>query len=312
MGVTTGVRRVARRLRRPAAEATRAAGAEQPPKGACRVCHSTEVRRREVTHPKIGRTLAVRICQQCGFVGIPGNVRDYSQLTSVEQLSNAPRVGTEEVPGREYAMGQLGVEVLGRTDLSVLIYGAGRSVDNRHIAGLEGVSRVAIGDVFRAREDAEFVDVSRPASQPWDIVIAAEVIEHFVRPRAEFRRLFGYVTDDGLLVCSTNIYDGGALARQAYIYAPGHVAYYSPEALRRIAKEHGFGVDFRMPLTAPERAGRHNRKRYVLFSRSTEVMERVSDYFGRHTYAPSEWSDPRRTLDVTTRPDVEGRSAAEA
>jgi SAM-dependent methyltransferase len=286
----------ARRVRRwVAAFRRRATGSPQPPpqggagkraKGACRVCHGQRVRSRTVSHVKFDRELKVRICRDCGHVGIPGNRHDYTQTRSTDELGLAPRVGTEDVPGREFGMAQLAVDVLGRRGLSVLVYGAGRSVDNKHIARLEPVSRVAIGDVFKARDDAEFVDVSKPARERFDVVIASEVIEHFVDPRKEFRRLFSYVADDGLLVCSTNLYDGGNLNKQAYIWGRGHVSYYSPEALRILARLGGFQLDLRVPYAAA--AGVGPRKRYVLLSRSADVMERIVHYFGRHQYAPSE------------------------
>jgi hypothetical protein len=183
-------------------------------------------------------------------------------------------------------MAKLAVEVLRRNRTDVLIYGAGRSLDNVHIAKLPRVRRVAVGDLVRLRDEDDFVDTSQPATETFDVVVACEVIEHFVNPRADFPRLFGYLHRAGLLVCSTNIYDGGNLGQQGYIFGRGHVSYYSPEALRTIAKANGLHVDFRLPLAATGTAG--PRKRYVLFSYSPHVMEAVSDYFGRTAYAPSE------------------------
>ncbi len=168
----------------------------------------------------------------------------------------------------------------------MLVYGAGRSVDNMHIQRLKRVKRVAIGDIFKARDDADFVDTSKPAAETFDVVIACEVIEHFVNPHQEFDRLLSYVRDDGLLVCSTNLYNGGDLDKQVYIYGRGHVSYYTPKALRILAEARGFHIDFRVPRAAAAGVGR--RKRYVILSRSADVMDRVVDYFGRNQYAPSE------------------------
>ena len=246
-------------------------------------------RRRVVTNRKTGDSLAVRKCRACGHVAIPNNLHDYSaETTSIDDFGSElrPRFGTEEIPGREFGMAHLGVMALGRGGLDVLVYGAGRSLDNRHIAKLDAVRRVAVGDVVKVRDDADFVDTGKPASETFDVVVACEVIEHFVHPRKDFPRLFDFVAPQGLLICSTNVYDGGDLSKQPYIFFRGHVSYYSPRALRAIAKENGMYVDFRVPLSATGHAG--PRKRYVIFSRELGPMEAVSNYFGEHVYAPSE------------------------
>ena len=179
-------------------------------------------------------------------------------------------------------MARLALAILGRKRVDVLVYGAGRSLDNRHIAALRRVRRVAIGDIMRLRDDAEFVDANLPAEQKFDVVIASEVIEHFREPAADFAKLFGFVADDGLLVCGTSVNDGGDLARHRYIYFPDHTSYYTPESLRLLARRFGFHLDFRSP------AGLNARKRYVLFSKSREVLDQAACYFGSHRFAPSE------------------------
>jgi len=217
---------------------------------------------------------------------MPDNTHDYTEIESAEDMALSTRCGTLDHTGREFAMAQLGIEVLRRTDLALMIYGVGRSLDNIHVAGLPEVRRVVIGDIIRIRADADFVDVSAPATERFDVVVVCEVIEHFLDPRADFEKLIGYVADDGVLICSTNINDGSPLERVRYIFAQGHVSYHSPQALRHIAKANGMKVDFRVPLTATGKVG--PRKRYVIFARSADVMESVSDYFGSHLYAPSE------------------------
>jgi SAM-dependent methyltransferase len=239
-----------------------------------------------VSRPDRKRRLAAVTCRQCGHVALPDNLHDYTRSQSTADFGLRPRVGTEEVQGREFGMAELGVASLHRSNLDVLVYGAGRSQDNLHIARLTEVATVAIGDVTRVREEADFVDITSSATRTFDLVIASEVIEHFVQPRDEFPRLFSFVAPLGLLICSTNIYDGGPLEEQSYIFGRGHVSYYAPEALRLLAKANGFQVDFRVPFAATGEAG--PRKRYVIFSRSPQVMEAISDYFGRTMFAPSE------------------------
>jgi hypothetical protein len=93
----------------------------------------------------------------------------------------------------------------------------------------------------------------------------------------------------GLLVCGTNIHNGRPnLERDRYIYYPDHTSYYSVASLRRIAAGMGFHVDFRFP------DGLGRRKRYVLFTRSSVVLDRVADYFGRVPLAPTEVTERRR------------------
>lgn len=239
-----------------------------------------------MSKPDRKRRLAAVTCRRCGHVALPGNLHDYTRSQSTADLGLKPRVGTEEVPGREFGMAQLGVASLHRSDLDVLVYGAGRSLDNLHIARLPEVANVAIGDVVLVRDETDFVDITKSATRTFDLVIAAEVIEHFVLPRDEFPRLFGFVAPSGLLICSTNIFDGGALEKQDYIFGRGHVSYYTPESLRLLAETNGFHIDFRVPVAATGDAG--PRKRYVVFSRSPQVMAAISDYFGRTMFAPSE------------------------
>ncbi len=189
-------------------------------------------------------------------------------------------------------MAEMAIDILGRTDLDVLVYSAGRSLDNHHIAALPSVRSVAISDVIRLRDDAEFYDSSEPATRRFPVVIASEVIEHFLEPREDFERLFGFVEPDGLLVCSTNVYDGGDLRRQSYIFTPGHTSYYTPASLAVLAAANGWLVDLRVPLVATGYGG--PRKRYVLFTASPAVLEAIHAYFQDREYAPSDppWEDP--------------------
>ncbi len=259
----------------------------------CRVCSTFDTRRKVVTNRRTGRRTAVRTCSRCGHVAILDNFHDYTESQDVADLGHAPRCGTLDTTGREFGMAKLATDVLRRNRMDVLIYGAGRSLDNVHIAGLPRVRRVAVGDIMRVRDEPDFIDISQPAKETFDVVVACEVIEHFAQPREDFERLFGFVHRAGLLVCSTNVYDGGNLGKQGYIFGRGHVSYYSPEALRTIARANGLHVDFRLPLAATGSAG--PRKRYVLFSYSSHVMEAVSDYFGRTAFAPSEPPAKRAT-----------------
>jgi SAM-dependent methyltransferase/ribosomal protein L32 len=260
----------------------------------CLICGSGRLRERQVTYTRdASKSCDVRICKACGYVHMPGHVESrYQGKTEMEQLPEGhSRLGTIDVPGREFHMAKMAVDILGGSRHDVLLYGAGRSLDNHHMAKLPEIRRVAIGDIMKVRDDAEFIDANNPPRKRFSVVVASEVIEHFRNPHEDFAKLFRLVKHDGLLVCGTNIYDGGPLAADRYIFYPDHTSYYTPQVLRRIANQAGIHIDFRSPLV-----GQGMRKRYVLFSRSADVMENVAVYFGTEVYAPSELAQPERPL----------------
>jgi SAM-dependent methyltransferase len=245
------------------------------------------VSRREVRYlakPALRKT--INLCPQCGYLAID-EIRPshYRAATSLDQLPTPKqRVGTAERPGREFQMARMALLILGRRKTqNVLVYGAGRSLDNLHIQRLPRVGTVSIADIMKVRDDAPFVDVNDPGTQRFAVVVASEVIEHFRDPWTDFTTLLGLVTPQGLLVCGTNIHGGRPNAeRDRYIYYPDHTSYYSVASIRHIADAMGFRVDFRFP------DGLGRRKRYVLFTRSQAVLDRAADYFGRVPLAPTE------------------------
>ena len=236
-----------------------------------------------VRNPK--KSFVVEVCKSCGYVANPGNFNDYKSYDSVERFPVSARVGTDARPGREFFMASMGCEILNRSGIRVLVVGPGASLDFRRITALPGVSAVAIGDIVRLREDIDYIDLTQDSQRRFDLVLASEVIEHFVEPATEFARLFRSLKSDGLLMCSTNVYDGGNLSHHKYLFIKGHTSYYSPQALRSLAQRNNVLVDFRLPAVSA-RLG--PRKRYVLFSSSAARMQDVAEYFGRHPYAPSE------------------------
>jgi SAM-dependent methyltransferase len=261
-------------------------------------------------HRNPALTCRTRRCLDCGFVAIVRPEQslwiDKGPAPVAEDRAEAPvaaRIGTRSRPGREFHMAKMAADMLARDRLSVLVFGAGTNLDNLHIAQLDAVQRVAIGDIMRIRDDPDFVDLTRPAREQFDIVVASEVVEHFRDPRRDFAHLFGFVAPDGLVVAGTNIHAGNNLAKDRYIFYPDHSAYYSPRSLRLIANDLGFHIDFRAPMNA-----KGMRKRYVFFSRSRAVLDDVATYFGTEVYPPSEvpralqpppqrshaaWRDPR-------------------
>ncbi|HST80232.1 MAG TPA: methyltransferase domain-containing protein [Kineosporiaceae bacterium] len=271
--------------------------ARHPPENACIACLSGSTWIKTIKRPK--RSFRLRICKRCGYVSNYTNTVDYTQFTSVDRFELTARVGSKDRAGREFYMAKMGVEILDRGGLRVNVFGAGRSLDYLHIRELPGVQRAIISDVVDLGLDEDFVNVANGTSERFDLIIACEVIEHFTDPSTEFPRLFNLLTKDGLLVCSTNIYDGGDLAKQEYLYRRGHVSYYTPRTIAEIAHRNRIHFDFRVPQMATTQGG--PRKRYVLLSRSRKVMESAAIYFGDHMYAPSE--DPKIALE---RPVLNG------
>ena len=289
------LRALAGRLRRtpPSADGHRDGAAAGPATGGggagkprCKVCGSANVQRQRVTFVRNPDLVArTRRCRDCGYIHI---VRPQQSIWKEKDVSSVvpgrnSRIGTRERAGREFHMAKMAVDMLGREGVSVLVYGAGTNLDNVHIEKLPEVDRVAIGDIMKVRDDADFVDLTEPATEQFDIVIASEVVEHFRQPRRDFERLFGFVKDDGLVVAGTTIHAGNKLNRERYIFYPDHTSYYSPQSLRLVANRLGFHLDFRAPMNAAAM-----RKRYVYFSRSRSVLDDVACYFGTEIYPPSE------------------------
>jgi SAM-dependent methyltransferase len=262
----------------------------------CLVCGSANLSGLTIERPltgsvskrHTGRILNLLVCEDCRYVSSPDAHHDYAAAASTSGLSGglAPRCATVERPGRETGMASLGLDVLQRPNASVLVYGAGSSLDVHHIAKLPLSGKVAVGDLVKLRADAEFYDINELSTDPFDVVVASEVLEHFPDPWKNLQNLFSYVKDDGIVVASTNIRDHGSLNTVNYLWCRGHVSYFSPQSLRIIAAAEGMHLDFRFPLIAT--SYKRPCKRYIIFSRSAEVMEAVSDWFGSQVYAPSE------------------------
>jgi SAM-dependent methyltransferase len=234
--------------------------------------------------PNLVREMAK--CPRCGYVQIKELPVDrYRGKKNIDELpSGGSRIGTEDTPGREFMMARMALDILGRDDVEVMVYGIGRSLDNHHIAALPRVRNVAIGDIMKVRDDAEFHDANQPASKKFDVVIASEVIEHFRTPHEDFAKLFQFVARDGLLVCGTNVHAGGDLTRDRYPYWPDHTSYYTAPALLEVARRNGYYLDFRTPRMAAD----GGRKRYVMFTKSPRVQQAIALYFAGRANAPSE------------------------
>lgn len=236
--------------------------------------------------PRKNRTYEIRACDRCGYLSNFANTVDYSAFTSVKSFRLTPRVGTEQHRGREFHMASMGVDILARSGLQVMVFGAGRSLDYRHIGRLSDVDRVVMSDVVELTSEVDFINIRDGTDERFDLIIACEVVEHFTDPRPEFARLIELLKPEGMLVCSTNVYDGGNFAKHTYLYSRGHVSYYSAKAIRLLARKNRIDVDFRTPEIVLGTAG--PRKRYLLFTRSRHNRLGIERYFADREFAPAE------------------------
>jgi hypothetical protein len=282
------VRRLGGRVRR---RFTRRSLGKDPQR--CGVCGGAKTSFEAVrfaANPRLVRRFAR--CRRCGFLQIEELTQDrYQGKASLDDLPEVGhgRIGTSDEPGREFKMTRLALDILDRDQVDVLLYGIGRSLDNHHVAALPRVRDVAIGDIVKLRDDAEFHDATQRATRRFPVVVASEVVEHFREPQRDFARLFEFVSRDGLLICATNIYRGGDLAEDRYPFWPDHTSYYTGRALLEIARTNGYLVDFRTPRVT----GENGRKRYVFFTRSPQVLQAVALHFASVTLGPSEPMPPQ-------------------
>lgn len=260
----------------------RGLGLHVTPQPYCQVCFAPQTRAYVARDRGHGSRMTVRVCERCGYVEMPDSVRR-DQVRAVVPDRTRSRGRAADRRERELGMALLAVDVLARPDLSVLLCGYGRSVGNRRISRLAGVGRVVGQDLTAITDDREFVGDGPAGGERFDVVIAADIVERFTDPHAWFAKIFRLVATDGVLICSMRVYDSRDLEQQRHRFARAHASHYTPKSLRRLASAHNQFVDFRLPPREPRTV---KRQRYVIFARSQAVMESVSDYFGRHRFAP--------------------------
>lgn len=250
----------------------------------CRVCGgSTDL----INSVFKGSITWMRECRVCGFIRSEGNEHDYaSDGLGSNSVGSNPRIGSAKTPGREFHIGQLALLGFDRANLDILIVGAGTSQDWAHLSKLEAVNEVYCTDFHNDTHNPNYLPIGEAREEPFDIIIACEVIEHMHQPREEIAALIDMLSDDGIFIASTNIYDGTDLDTHRYPTLRGHVAYYTPKALRVIADAVTCNLDFRVPTIARTFGG--PRKRYVLMTRQQLALDRIARYFADHEYARAE------------------------
>jgi len=259
--------------------------------GQCLVCGGEEdvVFHTCGVKPFVGKTMKGHQCRSCGLIRYPDNLGGFSKNPSKDSMEGALRKlrnANSDRPGREFYMAEMGIAILGKRDVSISYFGSGLNTDHNWIQRKYPETTAKLVDLENMQEVDYFESI--PAATPSDVVVACEVIEHFGEPVEHFKSLFRLIKDQGILICSTNVYDGSDVSLHQYPFHPGHVAYWSPLSLIKMATDFGCFVDFRTPSIAYGRGG--PRKRFVIFYRSAETLFRVSNYFGAHMHAPSEKS----------------------
>lgn len=237
--------------------------------------------------PYQGKTMRGHQCRSCGLIRYPENLGHYAEVIA-RQPSEAAlcdlRNASDERPGREFYMAEMGMEIVGKHNASVSFFGSGLNTDHLWLKRAYPEVQTKLVDLENMQEAENFETIAE--ATPSDVVIASEVIEHFTEPVAHFESLLRLLKDDGVLICSSNIYDGSNIALHQYPFVPGHVAYWTPLSLIKVAADHGCFVDFRTPEIGLTRGG--PRKKYIIFYKRTETLFRMSNYFGTHMHAPSE------------------------
>lgn len=266
----------------------RGLGLHVAPQPYCQVCFAPQTRTYVARDRSHGLRMTVLVCERCGYVEMPDTERR-PRVRAAGPPGVRSRGRTGDRRDRELSMALLAVDVLARPDLSIVLCGHGRSAGNRCVARLPAVARIVGQDVTTISADREFVGDGPPGGERFDVVIAANIVERFSDPHAGFAKIFGLVAPDGMLICSMRVYDNRDLEQQRHRFGSTDASHYTPKSLRRLAAAHSQLVDFRLPAREP-RAGK--RQRYVIFAQSRTVMDAVSDYFGRHRFAPPDDSAP--------------------
>lgn len=245
------------------------------------VAHSCSVK------PYVGKTMRGHQCRSCGLIRYPENLGKFVKVISkdITQANNRVlRNANDERPGREFYMAEMGMEIVSKHNASVSFFGSGMNTDHLWLKRKYPEMQPKLVDMENLQEADNFEFIAD--ATPSDVVVACEVIEHFTEPVAHFESLLRLLKNDGILICSSNVYDGTNISLHQYPFIPGHVAYWTPLSLIKMASDHGCFVDFRTPQVGLTRGG--PRKKYIIFYRNTETLFRMSAYFGTHMLAPSE------------------------
>lgn len=201
----------------------------------------------EDTRPRFiqHRTLDFLVCTRCGYSFAPQNYYDYP-LGGHGTPQPTGMASTEtRAPGREYFMALDAMGILGKDPVSIGIIGAGYSPDHILIRKLPGVTECLIIDLKNFQNSEYFLSFS--TDKKFDILIACEVVEHFMDPRQEFSDCFRLLKTSGLFLASTSLKTSPDFSHIVYPFLSGHTSYYTQQALRCLATMNEMFISFGTP-----------------------------------------------------------------
>jgi SAM-dependent methyltransferase len=181
-------------------------------------------------------------CPECGFLQVEVSPRLYADLHEGEGLA----AGTGPGGGgyREYFLSGLLRDELPLP--RVLLYGTGNTPTFGSLweEGVDVWGCDLSRDLIRMRNDAYagnrfFHPDEFSEAQQYDIIVAVEVIEHFVGPLRSLRLLRDHLSDHGIITGTTDFYEGGSVADHIYLKPRFHVAYWSHSSLQRAGAQVG-------------------------------------------------------------------------
>lgn len=250
----------------------------------CNICFSRNIKKTQSTYShEVGPTSYVRnksmnftICRNCNYSFCGENFKDYISLGS-QSMSNSDkfkRVGDGITPGREFFMTKGAIAIIKREKLKVLVFAPGNSLDHQLIRKIESVMECKITDLKNFQVSDYFIPIE--AKEVFDIVIACEVVEHFMSPRKEFSNLFRYLNKNGLLIVSTDTRVSECTTERVYPFLYGHTSYYSGRSLIFLAEMNNMFIDFR----TPEGQNFNSKiKRYIYMTKSKETYFKLVERF---------------------------------
>ena len=252
--------------------------------GPCPICSAPLTPRSPSPEAEGGRSYSA--CSSCGILEL------HDAIDAEPNTGAARRHGTAKRPGREFAIALFAAEVLGRSGLRVVSWRPGSSADGQRISRIPLIARY---DIAVAEHDSpksagadgvNVVGIDAVERGSYDIVIASEILQTLTDPADGFAQILRSAGPSGIVVVTTDLYDGSPVAKLRFHAATEHRWFWTIDALSRVAGAEGFLVDVRLP----EIAVRRNlvRKRFVFLSRDPQTMQRLRTRFGTEFLAPSE------------------------
>ncbi len=227
------------------------------------------------------RTIRFSICSNCGYCSAPANKSTVKY--NPKKPPKTARIGDGTTPGREYFMAMEALRILGRSRVSIGIFGAGKSKDHELIRAIPGIVNCSVLDITNHQKSPYYLPID--TNETFDVIIACEVVEHFQNPRREFRNLFKKIRRKGLLIVSTSLKIQDEFEHYIYPFLYGHTSYYTGRSLMFLAKMNKLYIDFRTPSIGIRLK---SAKRYIYLTPSHQIRDRVTEYFSRYRYASSE------------------------